>query len=171
MTLWKRTALCSPPWNRTGYSDKRDGHHECCQPPQRLAWCCCYSYQFAFNRQLPLFAEVHLYSGVCWGPWSYQSRTIAYMTFATQTVKHKGNKSISLKSGIEENRRNCGIERRGHKQCKESGSEKSRSVGRKRMGQSEDDFQQGNWRFHCEIRPAITLSTTIDEFVIPWRVH
>ena len=85
------------------------------------------------------------------------------MTFATQTVKHKGNKSISLKSGIEENRRNCGIERRGHKQCKEYGSEKSRSVGRKRMGQSEDDFQQGNWRFHCEIRPAITLSTTMEQ--------
>ena len=37
------------------------------------------------------------------------------MTFAIQTVKHKGNKSMSLKSGMEENHQNCGIERRGFK--------------------------------------------------------
>lgn len=38
------------------------------------------------------------------------------------------------------------------------------------MNESEDDFQQGNWRFHCEIRPAITLSTTIDQLALYWRL-
>lgn len=38
------------------------------------------------------------------------------------------------------------------------------------MNSNEDDYHQGNWRFHCEIRPVITLSTTIDQFVMHWRV-